>query len=104
MKVRFLEPARDELLRSVEFYEDKALGLGEAFIEEVERIVTKISETPALGVPYVDPTRRFPLDRFPYSIVYIVESDSILVIAIAHQRRRPGYWAGRRENDAQEDA
>ncbi|MGM0559396.1 MAG: type II toxin-antitoxin system RelE/ParE family toxin [Myxococcota bacterium] len=99
MKVRFLEPARDEFLRSVDFYEDKAPGLGAALTEEVERVVANLSQTPALGVPYVESTRRFPLSRFPYSIVYSIEENSILVIALAHQRRRPGYWTGRLETD-----
>jgi plasmid stabilization system protein ParE len=99
MKVRFLEPARDEFLRSVDFYEDQAPGLGTAFAEEVERIVAKISQASALGVPYVESTRRFPMSRFPFNLVYSVEPNVILVIALAHQRRRPGYWVGRTESD-----
>jgi hypothetical protein len=37
-----------------------------------------------------------PLRRFPYSIVYLLLPEEIRVLAIAHQRRKPGYWSGRR--------
>ncbi len=95
MKIRFLEPARDEFLAAVDFYEQQAAGLGDEFTAEVEQGLTTVEQTPQIGVPYIRNTRRLLLRRFPYNIVYIVESDAIVIIAVAHQRRRPGYWAKR---------
>ncbi len=50
---------------------------------------------PALGAPGPGQTRKFPLRKFPYSLVYRVQGEVITVIAVAHQSREPGYWAGR---------
>lgn len=50
---------------------------------------------PELGAPWRGTNRRMPLRRFPYSIVYLLLPEEIRVIAIAHQRRKPGYWRGR---------
>jgi len=50
---------------------------------------------PALGVPVSDQTRKLPVGKFPYTLVYRVQGEVITVIAVAHQSRAPGYWAGR---------
>lgn len=44
------------------------------------------------GVMAAVPARRAPVPRFPYTVVYLVVGDAICVVAIAHERRRPGYW------------
>lgn len=95
MKVSFLEPARDEFLGAADFYEDQAAGLGADFAAEVEHANATIAQTPHLGTPYIDTTRRLLLDRFPYNIVYSIEPDTVVIIAVAHQRRKPGYWKDR---------
>lgn len=53
-------------------------------------------QLPGLGPVWRGTTRRFPLRRFPYSIIYQLKPDEIRVIALAHQSRRPGYWRGRK--------
>ncbi|MGC2519339.1 MAG: type II toxin-antitoxin system RelE/ParE family toxin [Burkholderiales bacterium] len=68
--------------------------LGFAFIEEFERALELLCAYPQLGAPWRG-RRRFPLRRFPYSIIYYVMDENLRVIAIAHHRRRPGYWTGR---------
>ena len=47
------------------------------------------------GLPAELLVRRVPVSRFPYYLAYLVTSDAIHVLAIAHERRRPGYWSGR---------
>nr|WP_304010004.1 type II toxin-antitoxin system RelE/ParE family toxin [Methyloversatilis discipulorum] len=51
---------------------------------------------PELGKPVSPRMRALPISRFPYSVIYRITSDAIIVQAIAHQRRRPAYWAQRR--------
>ena len=95
MKVLFLEPAREEFSEAVTFYEEQASGLGAEFIAELEESIGSLETTPALGAPYIGETRRIPLHRFPYSIVYLVEDDNLVILAVAHQRRQPGHWKDR---------
>ena len=68
--------------------------LGLAFIAEFERALGLLCEQPQLGAPWRG-RRRFPLRRFPYSVIYYIKGNELRVIALAHHRRKPGYWAGR---------
>jgi len=64
---------------------------------ETERVIELVGATPELGAPYVEGEgiRRVLLQRFPFAVVYQVEPELILIVAVAHQRRRPGYWRDR---------
>jgi plasmid stabilization system protein ParE len=95
MSVYFHPAASVELAEAAGFYNDKVVGLGETFILEVQRITNLVQEQPLIGQSVRLNFRSIVLARFPYSAVYTVESDRILVLAIAHQRRRPGYWRDR---------
>ena len=99
LPVRISEEADAELVDAACWYESHREGLGDSFLNAVDVTVTRIAETPHLGsmVPAVsDPAiRRRPVQRFPYHIVYIELADHLRVLAIAHDRRRPGYWMGR---------
>ena len=93
--VLFRIEARLELEEAVAYYESRRVGLGADFREKAEAAVGRISETPERWSPLTNDTRRFLLRRFPYSIVYTMLPTHILIIAVAHQKRRPGYWSGR---------
>ena len=53
---------------------------------------------PRSWTPYLHGTRYFKLDAFPYALVYIERSDKVIGVAVAHLRRRPGYWRSRLKN------
>jgi plasmid stabilization system protein ParE len=74
---------------------DRSERAGEAFVEEVERVAQAIAEAPKRWPIYMGGARRIPLHRFPYFIVYREDAEVILVLAVAHGRRRPGYWRPR---------
>jgi plasmid stabilization system protein ParE len=89
-----------ELREATAWYAERRSGLGSEFFDEVLETLELIQHFPALGavVPRVSPkrrVRRLPLRRFPYSIVYRDEETEIQVIAVAHHRRKPGYWSSR---------
>jgi plasmid stabilization system protein ParE len=87
--------AERELTDGALFYtekEDPELGL--AFIAEFERALEILRQQPNLGAPWRAMTRRFPLRRFPYFVLCVVEGTELRIIALVHQRRRPGYWSG----------
>lgn len=88
--------AERELIDGAHFYAEEAnTELALAFIAEFERAVGMLRAYPRLGPIWRGTTRRFPLRRFPYGIIYQVKPEEVRVIALAHQRRRPGYWRGR---------
>ena len=93
--VRFLGEAQDEFLEQVAFYEDRQKGLGERFRRAVEAAVTLASAHPKLGSPWKFQTRRVFPKGFEFSLVYRVEGDELIVLALAHFRRRPAYWKRR---------
>jgi plasmid stabilization system protein ParE len=92
----FHPDAAAELEEASLFYESRLGGLGKSFAAEVERTISLIRDFPEAGLPLGSTQRRVVLARFPYSIVYKQGPDKILIVAIAHQRRRPGYWRRRR--------
>lgn len=95
MKIIVLTPAREEFLEAVAFYEGEARGLGAEFIDEFERALELIATNPHLGSYFEAGSRRKLLRRFPFQIIYEVGPDELLVVAIAHLSRRPGYWQDR---------
>ncbi len=96
MKLVIVPPALAELQDAADHYASHGgLGLGHEFITEFERIINLILTNPRLGAP-MRGARRYFMSRFPYAVIYQVTVDELRVIAIAHQRRRPGYWRGRK--------
>ena len=97
MKLVILPQALADLQQAAAFYIEQAgVELGESFTVEFERSISALLEHPLIGNAWRGGTRRFPLRRFPFSIVYQIKPDLLRVVAVAHQSRRPGYWADRR--------
>ena len=92
MRVNFHEDAYTEMVEASKYYEERATGLGMAFLDSVEEAVDQIKENPEAYILVGDEVRQKLLKRFPYSALYVIEPDNLRVIAIAHQKRRPGYW------------
>lgn len=95
MRVTFHEEASSDLFEAARYYEDRVQGLGHSLLEDVEHAVRDLSDSP-LSSPTIGPeVRRRVVRRFPYSLLYVVETDRIVVMAVAHHKRRPGYWKSR---------
>lgn len=98
MNLRLHELARQELREAIDYYESERVGRGQAFGQAVADAFTKVLESPLTFQIVFDPCRRYVLKRYPYTIIYAVEGDEVEVYAVAHARRRPGYWMDRLEN------
>ena len=97
MKVLFEPAARIEFVEAIRWYADKAgQHYATEFRNEVHRALTLLREHPTLGSPARNDTRSMVVHRYPFNIIYRVQSEILHVLAVAHQRRRPGYWVGRR--------
>jgi plasmid stabilization system protein ParE len=98
-----VEPdASTELLEAARWYEAQRSGIGLAFLAAVDRAIEQVAAWPATGAPVPGVSaelqvRKMSLPRFPYYLAYLVTNDAIRVLAIAHERRRPGYWHRRTE-------
>ena len=98
MNIEFLEIAVAELDDAFEYYEEIYQGLGNRFIEELELTLTRIKVNPMAWQKAGSLTHRCLLHRFPYSVIYQIRNDSILVVAIACTHQKPNCWIGRLES------
>jgi plasmid stabilization system protein ParE len=93
--VIFLPPAQEEMTEAARFYETQSKGLGTEFLAEVERTVAAITSHPKAAPIVKQDIRRRLLKRFPFGVLYVATADEIVVVAVMHLRRRPGYWQDR---------
>ena len=99
-RVLFEPEASAELEEAALWYEAQRSGLGLAFLAAVDRALEHLAAWPGSGVPVPGvpanlSVRQHPVSRFPYRIAYLVTSQEVRVLAVAHARRRPGYWRSR---------
>jgi hypothetical protein len=92
--------ALEELLAEIEYLENEEAGLGQRYFSEVERRIRQGTRFPASGAPILGfdekyDVRRFTLRTFPASVVTASIRGELIVIAVAHTRRAPGYWRSR---------
>ncbi|MBU2622989.1 MAG: type II toxin-antitoxin system RelE/ParE family toxin [Proteobacteria bacterium] len=92
----FFDPdAKAEFLAAVQYYESCQSGLGRRFKLIVQSALQKVAETPFQYRLIHKPFRRYLLPKFPYAIIFSIEPDHIRIIAVAHTKRKPGYWQRR---------
>jgi len=98
MRFKILEQAELELDDAYDYYEYELEGLGQKFLEEFRGGINRILNHPYAWSPIQDKVRKCILKKFPYNIIYAIEEDLIIIIAVAHQHRRPDYWIDRFDN------
>ncbi len=88
--------ARQEMIKASSWYQSKSAGLGDQFLDEIGAALLLAREFP-YAYPEIDrPYRRMLVNRFPYGLIYRVDPDEIVVIAVANLKRRPRYWRRRK--------
>lgn len=92
--------AHEELREAAHFLEDEQEGLGDRFIASVEVALRSIVDSPQIwgvhrGDRHDPPVRTRSVAGFRYDVKYVVVDGEVVVLAYAHERRRPGYWAHR---------
>lgn len=93
--IHFHRLARREMLEASDFYDHEVEGLGEAFLSAVERVLGQLTRYPESGTPLQADLRRAIVPGFPYSLIYADPEEKVYILALAHQKRRPRYWADR---------
>lgn len=95
MKVLFSDLAKQELDDAVDYLEMEFEGLGESLKNEVKLAAERVARYPLAWSVERGEVRRCLLHRFPYKLLYSIEANHILIIAVAHQHRKPDYWIDR---------
>jgi len=94
-RARFVAAARREFLAEVVYYDKEEPGLGARFAAAVENATARASAFPLAGSPATKNTRRVFLKDFPFAVVYRPDTGGIIIFALAHHSRQPGYWQSR---------
>ena len=94
--VRLLPPAEQEMFDAARYYELQAPGLGQDFLDKVELALQDLVVSSERWPIVQDDIRRRLIRRFPYSLLYRIDPDEVVILAVMHQRRHPSYWLSRK--------
>jgi plasmid stabilization system protein ParE len=97
MKIHFLSIAEKELHDAVDWYNEQADGLGKEFLDQLDRAIRRAVTYPQSSMEIESGLRRCIMARFPYGLIYGLDKDKIIIVAVAHLHRNPRYWADRIE-------
>ncbi|HEX4264658.1 MAG TPA: type II toxin-antitoxin system RelE/ParE family toxin [Verrucomicrobiae bacterium] len=92
MNPAFHPEAIREFEEAVHFYKDRGHNLALRFTREVQKTISRVAAHPERWRILEDNTHRCFVNVFPYSVLYTIEADHVLVVAIMHHKRQPGYW------------
>jgi plasmid stabilization system protein ParE len=91
----FHRQAEAEYAEAAKYYAQLDPELGGRFYDEIERLIRDIRQTP-VRFRFLDaPIRRHFSSVFPYAVLYVDQSDRVLIVAVMHMKRRPVYWKDR---------
>lgn len=96
MNFRFHPEAETELNVAIDYYEESQENLGFAFAKEVYATIHRIIDFPQAWQPMTPTTRRCLTNRFPFGIIYTLEKYEVIIVAVMHLNKRPGYWKNRK--------
>jgi len=85
----------NEIKASYEWYQGQTIGLGDNFLTELETSFETIIELPDTWPKFQFNFQRFLLSKFPFSIIYQYKENTIYIVAVMHNSRKPGYWLER---------
>ena len=94
-ELEYLDDALVEAEEAARWYAQRSPTAAAGFAFELEAAAQAITETPNTWPAYDHGTRRFLLRRYPYSLIYRVDPTRLVIVAVAHAHRRPGYWKQR---------
>ena len=98
MSHKFHPEAEAEFAEAVQFYQERGRGLGRHFAREVRAAILRVVSTPDRWRILEDDVRCCVVHVFPYAVLFTIEADYILILAVMHGKREPGYWRYRRKH------
>jgi len=95
MQVEFHPAAETDVEEAQRWYVERSAIAARVFLAELIASIDRVSQSPEIWPRYLAGTRRYVFPRFPFSLVYRVANDVMTVVAVAHHRRKAGYWIER---------
>ena len=95
MKLKTHPAVENELGAAVAWYDARSSTAGDRFLEEFSQSIERITSLPLAWQKLSHNVRRCSLSHFPYGVVYHVKKDEIIILAVMHLHRKPGYWKER---------
>lgn len=95
MRIEFHPEALAEFEDAACYYANCQKGLESRFIFSIESALSQIQKTPTRWRVFEEDVRRYLTRVFPYAVLYTIEKNYVLIIAVMHCRREPGYWRHR---------
>ena len=93
--VKFHPAAVEEAIAAYDWYTARSLAAARGFRDELTHAVDAVTEDPERWPRYGAHARRYLFPRFPFSLIYRVRGKEVEVLAVAHGKRKPGYWRSR---------
>ena len=95
MELEFFEEAAAEIEDDRSWYRKRSETAEAGFLRELDHAIQQVVDAPLQWPLYLAGMRRYVFPRYPYSLIYFVEQHVIRVVAVAHDKKRPGYWRKR---------
>ncbi len=87
--------AETEILQALDWYAERSALAARAFVHELNGVIVKAARSPNTWPRALRDTRRIVFPHFPFALVFRMSGEAVVVVAVAHQRRRPAYWKNR---------
>ena len=98
MRYEFHPEALEEYHQAARWYSERESELGQQFIGSVEDAIKRVVDAPSRWRVIDEDVRRCLIRVFPYAVLYTIEADFLLIVAVMHCSREPNYWKLRVEN------
>jgi plasmid stabilization system protein ParE len=95
MKLLYLDAANSEFDEAIAYYNIQSAGLGFEFADEIKEAIERIKNYPEAWTPLSGRVRRCQVHRFPYSVIYQVRAELLIIVAIQRHSRKPENWRNR---------
>ena len=97
-ELEYLDEAIEEAEGAARWYAERSSSAATGFADEIDAAIAAIQQNPEAWPHFDHGTHHYLLRRYPFSVVYRLEAHRILIVAVAHGHRRPGYWTSRLQN------
>ena len=95
-EISYHPQAADEMIAAAAWYRERQKLLADEFVDEFTKVINFMQYFPESGLIVQGEARRILMNRFPYAVVYLHNSEELKIVALSHLSRRPGYWAKRK--------
>jgi plasmid stabilization system protein ParE len=94
-QIYFHPAAVEEPEATARWYRERSSRAAARFIDEINRVIDRLFDAPGRWPPGLHGTRKIRFPCFPFAVIYRESKEMIQILAVAHDRRQPGYWRAR---------